>query len=111
MVYTKTISYLSSVKSVCNMLSDESYEHHDRKMQHVVMMICNYLLKHVKIGGIYRNTWMENDYVDMRPIYEYVTTNNIRLCEHNQPDIDMSNDVDVERFILSYICCVVGQVA
>jgi hypothetical protein len=95
------------------MLSDESYEHHDRKMQHVVMMICNYLLKNVKIGGIYRNTWLENDYVDMCPIYEYISLNKIDLFEYSQNElfvIDMRNDADVERFILSYICSIVKRV-
>ncbi len=89
------------------MLFDKSYEIHDRKMQHVCMMICNYMLKNVITGRVYSNTWEENDYVDLQPIYDYVSKNKILLYKCNKTiisNMDMRGDAEIERFILSYIC-------
>jgi hypothetical protein len=104
MVYAKKDSYISSITSVCVMMFDKSCETRDRKMQHVVMMICSYLSKNVIAGRLYPNTWLENEYIDMRPIKEYISDNNIVLCDFSRIDIMSCNDADTERFILSYIC-------
>ena len=88
------------------MLFDKSYETRDRKMQHVCMMICNYMLKNVTVGRVYSNTWEENEYVDLQPIYDYISENNIVICRCNKnsvPNMDTRDDAGIERFILSYI--------
>lgn len=102
----KSIEYFVSVKSICNMLFQKSKTTNDKKLQFISIMIFNYLTSVLKQQGLDYSTIEMSDNINIVPLLEYKDVNNIELYDLqsiDMKDLDVTNENDIERFVLSHI--------
>jgi len=106
MVYNKSIEYITSINGICNMLLNKASETKDAKLYYISKMIHNYLVKYIKAQNVDLTQIEKIDYVNLVPLYSYVSDNDIHLYDLltiKDNDIDVNNDSHIERFVLSHI--------
>jgi len=106
MDYHKSREYLVSLKSICNMLFDKSKITKDQKLHFISVMIFNYLKRALEELKIDYSSIEIEDCVNLVPLYEYTSVNEIELYDLEKitlDDVDVKQPNDVERFVLSHI--------
>jgi hypothetical protein len=102
----KSQEYIVSVKSICNMLFKKSKMTNDKKLQFISIMIFNYLTSVLKQQVLDYSTIEMSDNINIVPLLEYKDVNNIELYDLqniDMKDLDVTNENDIERFVLSHI--------
>jgi hypothetical protein len=78
----------------------------DNKLIQISKLIFNYVVTCCRESKILIKDLTKNEDFDMKPVYEYITNNNISIMDLNNiqfQEIDINNPLDVERFVLSHI--------
>ena len=102
----KSQEYIVSVKSICNMLFQKSKTTNDKKLQFISIMIFNYLTSVLKQQMLDYSTIEMNNNINIAPLLDYKDDNNIELYDLqsiDMKDLDVTNENDIERFVLSHI--------
>lgn len=102
----KTQEYIVSIKSICNMLLQKSKITNDKKLQFISIMIFNYLTSVLKQQGLDYSNIETSDNINIVPLLEYKHVNKIELYDLQKidmKDLDVTNENDIERFVLSHI--------
>lgn len=107
MSFNKSLEYLTSIKQVCNMLFIKSKEQKDNKLHFIAWMVLNYFLKYAKDTGINPKEISDSVVnINIAPIMDYITVNNISLFDLskiNADDLNVNDQEEIERFILSHL--------
>jgi hypothetical protein len=120
MAYDKMNEYINTIfhvyMMVVKMTHDNKNKHAHNKLKCISLVIYNYLIKLAKdtefdlskLISATNSAAPNNEKVDINlvPFFEYIAHNNIELYDFSkieETDMDVSNDADIERFVLSHI--------
>jgi hypothetical protein len=108
MGYDKMEEFVKTICAVFIRLNKQAKDNKDNKMGYISMMIYNYILHITKQNRIDINkldACVPSD-INMIYFFEYLTYNEIELLDFskiNMNDIDVHNNKDIERFVLTHI--------
>jgi UV DNA damage repair endonuclease len=104
--YDRMQDYIESVFNVFKMIGEKASEKKDRRFQIITLIIFNYVKKLAKDYNISLKEVKKQEPIDLIPIFEYITYNNIELYDFSNidiDDVDVSNTNDLERYVLTHI--------
>lgn len=99
-------SYIESLLNVFYLVNVRSEQQKDKRMKMVAMVIYNYILFMSKENDIDLKTLSRQEKINLQPIFEYISSNNIELYDFktiNINDVDITKKNDLERFVLSHV--------
>jgi len=116
MAYDKMDEYIDTIFQVYIMVVQMNQETQDKnnkntKLKYIAMVIYKYLIKIAKdnefdLSKLKSASTEEKTYINLVPFFEYISHNNIELYDFSkikESDMDVSNNSDIERFVLSHI--------
>ena len=104
--YDKMTEYIEAVFNIFKNINKKSIQQKDEKLKYISLAIFNYVNFMTKKYAITLNILSEPETINMIPIFEYISYNNIELYDFSKiqvTDVDTNKNTDVERFILSHI--------
>jgi len=111
--YDKVPDYIEAVFRVFIMVNTKAELNRDKKFKMIALVIFNYVKKMAKDYEVDLKPFFSineikhyNEKINLIPIFEYVSYNNIELYDFSKismNDVDTSNNNDLERFVLSHI--------
>lgn len=105
-VYDKMQDYIASIYNVFQLINGKAEKQSDKRMKMVALMVFNYVRKLAKDYNINLRELVEPDAINLIPVFEYISHNNIELYDFskiNVTDVDVSKNEDLERFILTHV--------
>jgi len=105
-IYDKMPDYIASVYNVFQLINYKAEKQSDKRMKMVSLMVFNYVRKLAKDYSINLRELPEPDSINLIPVFEYISHNNIELYDFSKisvTDVDVSKNSDMERFILSHV--------
>ena len=106
MPYDKMLNYIEAVFAVFKMFNTKALQKRDKKMQLISVLIYKYILKTAVDNNIDIKTITPLETINLIPFFEYVSYNNIEFYDFskiNVDDLDVNNEKDLERFVLTHI--------
>ena len=106
MVFPKSTEYVESIYNISTLIHKNAIEKKDKRFFAISIIINNYFKKIVKDGNLENVEFAKNDCINLIPLFEYVSINNIEFYDFNtikMEDVDVNNEADLERFVLSHI--------
>ena len=104
--YDKMPEYLESMYNILRNIHKKSVYQKDKKLNLIARAIFNYLHFMSKKYEVKLNSITESAKINMIPIFEYISSNNIELYDFSKievDDVDINKNEDLERFILTHI--------
>jgi hypothetical protein len=104
--YDKMNDYIESVFNVFQMVNRKAEQQRDKRMKMIGLTIYNYVRYMSKDYEIDLKDIQEPEKINLIPIFEYVSYNNIEFLDFSNidiNDIDIRKKEDLERFVLSHI--------
>ena len=105
-IYDKMPDYIASVYNVFQLINYKAEKQSDKRMKMVSLMVFNYVRKLAKDYSINLRELPEPDSINLIPVFEYISHNNIELYDFSKisvTDVDVSKNADMERFILTHV--------
>lgn len=105
-VYDKMQDYIASIYNVFQLINGKAEKQSDKRMKMVALMVFNYVRKLAKDYNINLRELVEPDAINLIPVFEYISHNNIELYDFSKisvTDVDVSKNEDLERFILTHV--------
>jgi hypothetical protein len=99
-------SYLESLLNVFYLVNMKSEQQKDKRMKMISMVIYNYIIFMSKENEIDLKSLSRQESINLQPIFEYISSNNIELYDFKTIDIndvDISKTEDLERFVLTHV--------
>ena len=109
--FDKIREYIEAVFDVFNFVNKKSQDQKDRRLQMISLTIYNYTRKMARDNNVNLNDFVKTDVsnnepVNLIPIFEYISYNNIELYDFSKidvNDVDVTKNEDLERFVLSHV--------
>ena len=109
--FDKIREYIEAVFDVFHFVNKKSQDQKDRRLQMISLTIYNYTRKMAKDNNVNLNDFVKTDVssnepVNLIPIFEYISYNNIELYDFSKidvNDVDVTKNEDLERFVLSHV--------
>lgn len=104
--YDKMNDYIESIFNVFQMVNRKAEQQRDKRMKMIGLTIYNYVRYMSKEYEIDLKEVKESEKINLIPIFEYVSCNNIEFFDFSNidiNDIDTRKKEDLERFVLSHI--------
>ena len=105
-VYDKMIDFIESVFNVFQLVNRKAEFQKDKRFKLIALSIYNYARNLAKENNISLSNVKEPDSINLIPIFEYISYNNIELYDFtkiNVEDVDVSKKEDLEKFVLTHI--------
>jgi hypothetical protein len=105
-IYDRMPDYIASIYNVFQLINNKAEKQSDRRMKMVALMVFNYVRKLAKDYDINLHDLAQPDAINLIPIFEYISHNNIDLYDFSKisvADVDTSKNEDLERFVLTHI--------
>lgn len=106
MPYDKMNDYAETIYHVFKMVNDKATKQQDKKMKFIAALIFKYLTKLITEYKIDLKSIEEASDINLIPVFEYISFNNIELFDFNTikiEDVDITKEEDIERFVLSHV--------
>ena len=106
MPYEKMREYVESLFNVFNMINQNESVKKDRRFQIIALVIFNYVRKMAKDNDVDLRTVEIKKPINLMPIFEYISHNNIQLFDFNNidlTDVDVNKNEDLERYVLTHV--------
>jgi len=104
--YDKMNDFVESIFSVFNLVNKKAENQNDKRLKLISLTIYNYVRKIASDNNIDLKTIQQPDCINLIPIFEYISYNNIELYDFSKieiTDVDTSKKEDLERFVLTHI--------
>ena len=109
--FDKIREYIEAVFDVFHFVNKKSQDQKDRRLQMISLTIYNYTRKMARDNNVNLNDFIKTDVssnepVNLIPIFEYISYNNIELYDFSKidvNDVDVTKNEDLERFVLSHV--------
>lgn len=104
--YDKMDDYINSIFNVFKMVNKKASEQKNERMKTIALVIYNYVRYMAYEYDIRLTHLTASEEINLIPIFEYVSTNNIELYDFktiNIDDLDIKKNEDLERFVLTHI--------
>lgn len=105
-LYDKMEDYIESVFNVFQLTNNKATKQCDKRLKMIALAIYNYVLKLAVDNSVDLTKIKEVVSINLIPIFEYISHNNIELYDFNTidvNDVDTTKQTDLERFILTHI--------
>ena len=106
MGYEKSKDYVESIFNFMDSLYHKSIKLNDAKLMQISKLIYNYLIQCCFETKISMKDLKKDESVSMKPVYDYINDNNIKILDLNNiqlDDINIEKPEDIERFVLTHI--------
>ena len=104
--YDKMTEFIESVFNVFNLINDKADSKKDKRLKMISLVILNYVKKIANEYYVDLNHLNHPETINLIPIFEYISYNNIELYDFKKIDIndvDVTKDSDLERFVLTHV--------
>ena len=104
--YDKMEDYIASIYNVFQMVNKKAEQKQDKRLKMIGLTIYNYVRYMSKEFNIDLKDIVEQDIINLIPVFEYVAANNIELFDFsniNINDVDITKKEDLERFVISHV--------
>jgi len=104
--YDKMNDYIESLFNVFQLVNRKAETQKDRRLKMISLVILNYTRKMAKDNNVSLINLKEPESINLIPIFEYISSNNIELFDFNNIDInqvDTTKNEDLERFVLTHV--------
>jgi hypothetical protein len=104
--YDKMDDFIGSVFNVFQLVNRKAEQQQDKRMKMVALVIFNYVRYMAKENNIELKNIDEPESINLIPVFEYVSVNNIELYDFNTiniNDLDVTKKEDLERYVLTHI--------
>jgi len=104
--YDKMPEFIESVFNVFQLVNGKATKQNDKRFKLIALSIYNYVRNLAKEHNTTLNNIKETDSINLIPIFEYISHNNIELYDFtkiNVEDVDVSKKEDLEKFVLTHI--------
>jgi len=104
--YDKMPDYIESLFHVFKSINQKANALEDKRTKMIGLMVYNYVNKLAKDNNIDLKTIKDTEIINLIPIFEYISHNNIELYDFTKievDDVDITKREDLERFILTHI--------
>jgi hypothetical protein len=109
--YDKMEEYIKSIFCVFNKVNKKAETQKDRKLKMISLVIYNYINYmskeyNVKLKEINLEELKLEESINLIPIFEYISYNNIELYDFSKidiADVDVTKKTDLERFVLTHV--------
>jgi hypothetical protein len=104
--YDKMDEYISSVFNVFQMVNKKAEMQGDKRLKMIALVILNYskyMAKQYNVDLLYIE---KTEKINLIPVFEYISSNNIELLDFENidiNDININKKEDLEKFVLSHI--------
>ena len=105
MVYDKMPDYIESLYNVFQSVKSKT-KSNDQRLQMISLIIFNYVRQLAKEYGIDLKTFVEPESINLIPVFEYISYNNIELYDFSKidmTDVDTAKKEDLERYVLTHV--------
>jgi len=105
-MYDKMEDFIHSVFNVFKLINKKAEKQQNKRLKMIGLTIYNYVLNLSKIHNVNLDEIVEPDQINLIPIFEYISVNNIELYDLQtirENDLDINNNSHIERFVLSHI--------
>ena len=105
-VYDNMPNYIESIFNVFQSVTKRATLQKDKRLKTVSLIILNYVKKMANDFKIELKNIVEPESINLIPIFEYISFNNIQLYDFStidMADVDTSKNADLERFVLTHI--------
>lgn len=104
--YDKMPEYIASLFSVFKMVNKKGTDQKDKRLQMIALTIYNYTRYMATEYNVDLSALSDGEMINLIPIFEYVSYNNIELYDFTKidiADVDVKKKEHLERFVLSHI--------
>jgi DNA phosphorothioation-dependent restriction protein DptG len=104
--YDRIPDYIESLFNVFQLVNKRSEKQQDKRSKMIALMIYNYIRKLANDNDVDLKDIKEVGPINLIPIFEYISYNNIELYDFSKidiADVDVSKNSDLERFVLTHI--------
>lgn len=104
--YDKMNDYIESLFNVFLTVNKKAEAQKDRRLKMIALVIFNYIRKMAKDYNVTLTDLKEPESINLIPIFEYISFNNIELIDFDNIDtthVDTTKNEDIERFVLTHI--------
>jgi hypothetical protein len=104
--YDKMYEYICAVFDIFKIIHKKSVQQVDNKLKMISLTIYNYILFLSKKHNIDLKNIEQKEIINIIPIFEYISYNNIQLYDFSKikiEDVDVNRKEDLERFVLTHI--------
>ena len=105
-IYDKMAEFIESVFNVFNLINDKADSKKDKRLKMISIVILNYVKKLANQYYVDLKDFNHPETINLIPIFEYITHNNIELYDFKKIDIndlDVKKETDIEKFVLTHI--------
>lgn len=104
--FDKMSEFIESIFNVFNMVNKKAEEQKDKRLKMIALTIYNYVRKMAKDNDVDLKSITSKEFINLIPVFEYVSYNNIELYDFSNIDIndvDVTKNSDLERFVLTHV--------
>ena len=104
--YDKMNDYIESLFNVFQVINRKAEIQKDRRLKLIALSIYNYIKKTAKDNNFSLVDLKEPVSINLIPIFEYISFNNIELLDFDNIDmnsVDVTKNEDIERYILTHV--------
>jgi len=104
--YDKMEDYIKSIFNVFQMVNRKAEQQQDKRLKLIALTIYNYVRYMSKEHEVELKNINEPESINLIPVFEYVSANNIELLDFsniNITDINITKKEDLERFVLTHV--------
>lgn len=104
--YDKIEDFIISVFNVFQLVNKKAEQYNDNRLKLTSLTIYNYCLYLSKQYHVNLKDICETNNINLIPIFEYISVNNIELFDFNNisiNDVDVTKKEDLERFVLTHV--------
>jgi len=104
--FDKMPEFIESIFNVFKMITKKADTQNDKRLKMISLVIFNYVRKMAKDYNVNLKELLEPDSINLIPVFEYISYNNIELYDFTKIDItdlDVTKNSDLERFVLTHV--------
>ena len=105
-IYDNMEEFVKSIFHVFKLVNKKAEKQRDNRLKMIGLTIYNYVRKIANNMNIDLKTLAEPECINLIPIFEYISYNNIELYDFskiNVNDVDVNKKEDLEKFVLTHI--------
>ncbi len=104
--FDKMPEFIESVFNVFKMINKKAEKQKDQRLKMISLVVFNYVRKMAKDYNVNLKELPEPEAINLIPVFEYISYNNIELFDFTKIDIndvDVTKNTDLERFVLTHV--------
>ena len=102
----KMSEFIETIFNVFKMVTKKADTQNDKRLKMISLVIFNYVRKMAKDYNVNLKELLEPESINLIPVFEYISYNNIELYDFTKIDItdlDVTKNSDLERFVLTHV--------